>query len=131
MTVSVPTRRNRQIVRSGPYQRDTELRRLVRAGTEAPPPPKPIALLVLRLQRAGMLVPKGEIVRQVRGSGVVGDSSVFQTARSVRNTSVTGDEAAGFCGPTYTIVRTRSRKRARSPRSVCRTRVTIAGSSLV
>ena len=63
MPASLPTRSNRQIVRFGPYQLDTGLRRLVRAGIDVPLPPKPMSFLIVLLQHAGELVPKEKITR--------------------------------------------------------------------
>ncbi len=58
MTVSVLTRPTRQIFRFGPYQLDTGLRRLVRAGSDVPLPPEPTSFLILLPQHARTLVPK-------------------------------------------------------------------------
>ncbi len=84
MTVSIPTRCKRQIFRFGPYQLDTVLRRLVRAGIDVPLPPKPTSFLILLLQHAGTLVTKQILLREIWGGDVVSDSSVFQTAKLVR-----------------------------------------------
>ena len=96
MTVSVPTRPNRQFFRFGPYQLDTALRRLVRAGTDVPLPPKPASFLILLLQHAGTLVPKHVFLREIWGGDVMSDSSVFQTAKLVRTALRTRDHGSEY-----------------------------------
>ena len=96
MTVSVPARPTRQIFRFGPYQLDTALRRLVRAGTDVPLPPKPTSFLILLLQHAGTLVPKDVFLREIWGGDVVSDSSVFQTAKLVRKALGTRDDGGEY-----------------------------------
>jgi len=93
MNVSVPTRPNRQIFRFGPYQLDTALRRLVRAGTDVPLPPKPASFVILLLQHAETSVPKQDFRRGIWGGDVVRDGSVFQAARLVRTALGTRDHA--------------------------------------
>ena len=67
MTGSVSPRPARQIVRFCPYQLDTGLRRLVRAGIDVPRPPEPTSFLISLLQQAGTLVPKQYLVREIQG----------------------------------------------------------------
>ncbi len=96
MTVPVPTRTARQIFRFGPYQLDTGLRRLVRAGSDVPLPPKPTSFLIALLQQAGTLVPKQYLMREIWGGDIVSDSSVFQTAKLVRRALGTRDDGGEY-----------------------------------